>query len=41
MRWFPSLDYARSVIEQWWQNYNSNGLHGSLGRITPEEFVAK
>ncbi len=36
---FISLDSARSIIEQWRQDYNSERPHSSLNNMTPEEFA--
>jgi putative transposase len=34
-----SLDDARRKIEAWRRDYNQDRPHGSLGRLTPNEFV--
>lgn len=36
---FTSLEDAREKIETWRVDYNRNRPHGSLGRMTPEEFA--
>ena len=38
--WFISLAHARSVIEAWRIEYNTERPHSSLGNRTPEEFAA-
>lgn len=38
---FVSLDSARSIIEDWRQDYNSERPHSSLNNITPQEFAAR
>lgn len=38
---FTSLDDARSKIEAWRIDYNQRRPHGSLGHLTPNEFVRK
>src|SRR5262249_51846106 len=37
---FVSLDDARRKIEAWRIDYNHHRPHGSLGHLTPREFVA-
>jgi len=37
--WFLSLAHARSVIEAWRVEYNTERPHSSLGNRTPEEFA--
>jgi putative transposase len=37
--WFVALDEARSLIEQWRQDYNEQRPHSSLGNQTPQEFA--
>jgi putative transposase len=39
--WFTSLDHARRVIEEWRIDYNTERPHGSLGNLTPDEFLRK
>ena len=39
--WFLSLAHARSIIEAWRIEYNTERPHSSLGNRTPEEFAAK
>ena len=38
-QWFISLAHARSVIETWRIEYNTERPHSSLGDRTPEEFA--
>ena len=38
--WFISLAHARSVIEAWRIEYNTERPHSALGNRTPEEFAA-
>jgi putative transposase len=37
---FVSLGDARQKIETWRLDYNQHRPHGSLGHLTPREFVA-
>jgi putative transposase len=37
--WFISLAHARSIIEAWRIEYNTERFHSSLGNRTPEEFA--
>jgi len=37
--WFRSIDEARTITEEWRQDYNTIRPHGALGRITPSEFA--
>jgi len=37
--WFISLAHARSVIEAWRIEYNTERPHSSLANLTPEEFA--
>ena len=37
--WFISLAHARSVIEAWRIEYNTERPHSSLGNRTPQEFA--
>ena len=37
--WFISLKHARDIIESWRIDYNEDRPHGSLGGLTPNEFV--
>ena len=37
--WFLSLAHARSIIEAWRLEYNTERPHSSLGNRTPEEFA--
>ena len=37
--WFISLAHARSVIEAWRIEYNTERPHSSLGNLTPDEFA--
>lgn len=36
---FHSIDHARRLIEQWRNDYNEHRPHGSLGYLTPSEYV--
>ena len=38
--WFHNLMDARARIGAWWQEYNSERPHTSLGDRTPNEFAA-
>jgi putative transposase len=38
--WFHNLIDARAKIRAWWQEYNSERPHSSLGGRTPNEFAA-
>ncbi|MBA2486680.1 MAG: IS3 family transposase [Nitrospira sp.] len=38
---FASLGEARAIIEAWRMDYNHRRPHGSLGHLTPDEFVAQ
>jgi len=38
---FQSLDHAKTIIEAWRHDYNEHRPHGSLGDLTPMEFVTK
>jgi len=38
--WFLSLAHARSIIEAWRIEYNTERPHSSLGNLTPQEFAA-
>ena len=37
--WFLSMQHARSTIEAWRIEYNTERTHSSLGDLTPEEFA--
>jgi putative transposase len=37
---FHSLAHATEVIEAWRIDYNEHRPHGSLGDLTPSEYVA-
>ena len=37
--WFVSMQHARSIIEAWRIEYNTERPHSSLGNRTPEEFA--
>jgi putative transposase len=37
--WFINLAHARSVIEAWRIEYNTERPHSSLGNLTPQEFA--
>jgi putative transposase len=39
--WFVSLAHARSVIEAWRIEYNTERPHSSLGNGTPQEFASE
>jgi len=39
MHEFHSIDNARRLIEQWRNDYNEHRPHGSLGYLTPSEYV--
>ena len=39
--WFLSLAHARSVIEAWRIEYNTERPHSSLGNRTPQEFASQ
>ena len=39
--WFLRLAHARSVIEAWRIEYNTERPHSSLGNRTPEEFAVE
>ena len=39
--WFLSLAHARSVIEAWRIEYNTERPHSSLGNRTPQEFAVE
>lgn len=39
--WFTSLEEARSVIEEWREDYNRERPHSSLDHQTPEEFARR
>jgi putative transposase len=36
--WFITMAHARSTIEAWRVEYNTERAHSSLGDLTPEEF---
>jgi putative transposase len=38
---FTSIEDARAKIEAWRVDYNARRPHSSLGRLTPNEFVAQ
>ena len=38
---FSTLDHARSLINQWKDDYNHNRPHSSLGNKTPKEYAMK
>ena len=38
--WFPSVNNARQMTEDWRQSYNQVRPHSSLGKQTPAEFAA-
>ena len=37
--WFTTLEYAKTVIEEWRYDYNHERPHGSLKKMTPNEFA--
>jgi len=37
--WFLSLKDAQEKVEEWRRQYNSDRPHGSLGNLSPVEFV--
>ena len=37
--WFIDLTQARYIIESWRIDYNEDRPHGSLGGLSPNEFV--
>lgn len=37
--WFTSVDDARTTIEAWRQEYNTERPHGALGNLTPTAFA--
>jgi putative transposase len=37
--WFLSLEDAKDKIKEWWEDYNKNRPHSSLGNLTPYEFA--
>lgn len=39
--WFLSLDQAKSIIEDWRQDYNEVRPHSALNNLTPAEFVCR
>ena len=41
MHQFTSLADAQTKIEAWRLDYNQRRPHGSLGHLTPSEFVAQ
>ena len=38
---FVTLDETRKVLQSWRHDYNHKRPHGSLGRLTPNEFATK
>ena len=40
VHWFASLEEARTTIEAWRVDYNTERPHGALGQRTPAEFNA-
>jgi putative transposase len=36
---FESLEQAQHIIEAWRRDYNDHRPHGSLGKLTPSEYV--
>jgi putative transposase len=41
VNWFLSMDDAQEKIEKWQKDYNEFRPHGSLGDLTPRQFVDK
>lgn len=41
VRQFASLSDAQIIIEAWCRDYNQRRPHGSLGNLTPQEFVER
>jgi len=39
--WFMSMQHARSTIEAWRIEYNTERPHSSLGTRTPQEFASE
>lgn len=39
--WFQRVDESKQLIEAWRNEYNSYRPHGSLGGLTPEEFLRR
>ena len=39
--WFISLAHARSIVEAWRVEYNTERPHSSLANLTPEEFATR
>ena len=39
--WFPTLQEARKIVEEWRNEYNTFRPHSSLGDLTPQEFAAR
>jgi len=39
--WFISLAHARSIVEAWRIEYNTERPHSSLANLTPEEFATR
>ncbi|RMH13790.1 MAG: hypothetical protein D6698_13540 [Gammaproteobacteria bacterium] len=37
---FLSLDEARYVLDEWWNEYNHHRLHGGIGWQTPAAYAA-
>jgi putative transposase len=38
---FASLAEAQAILETWQRDYNDHRPHGSLGHLTPSEFVSQ
>jgi putative transposase len=38
---FTSLAHAQAIVEAWRNDYNQQRPHGSLGHLTPSEYVRK
>jgi len=41
LHWFLDLADAREKVENWRVDYNKNRPHGSLGKLTPNEFAQR
>ena len=41
LHWFQTLAEAKTMIEAWREEYNSYRPHGSLGGLTPLEFLSR
>jgi putative transposase len=41
LHWFQSLEEARSIINDWWREYNKTRPHSSLGNLAPDAYLAQ